>query len=349
MKKVSIDIIAGFLGAGKTTLINKLLDEAYIGEKVAVLENEFGAVSIDGDFIDTAGKSGVQVTEITNGCICCTLRSSLTAGLLEICRDFAPNRIIIEPTGLADLEDIATPIEDAAKECPLVIDHVITVVSAEHYEALKVTIGPFLTKQISNAGLVVLSRAEAAAAAIGEELRQNFPGLPVIDEPWSKISGLTILDLVKPYCRDDRNDQDKQEEQEHHHGAAAHNHDHDHCHHDHDHCHHDHDHCHHDRDHGHHGHHHTAPEYSYYCAKTDRVFEEGDILALAGLFQGEDGGEVYRAKGILKGAAHGFRFDFVGGSFSLQPFEVNGEGKFTVIGKSIDTSFWEKTIGTKAL
>ncbi len=320
MKKISIDIIAGFLGAGKTTLINKLLDEAYIGEKVAVLENEFGAVAIDGDFIDTAGKSGVQVTEITNGCICCTLRSSLTAGLLEICRDFAPDRIIIEPTGLADLEDIAAPIEDAAKECPLIIDHVITVVSAEHYEALKATIGPFLTKQIASAGLVVLSRTEAAAAAaIGEELRKNFPALPVIAEPWSHISGLTILDLVKPYCRDDHGGQ------EHHHDADDHDHDHD------------------------HGHRHTAPAYRYYCAKTHRLFEEAEIMALAALFRGEEGGEVYRAKGILKGAAHGFRFDFVGGSFSLQPFEVSGAGKFTVIGKNIDSSFWEKTVGAEAL
>ncbi len=326
MKKVSIDIIAGFLGAGKTTLINKLLDEAYIGEKVAVLENEFGAVSIDGDFIDTAGKSGVQVTEITNGCICCTLRSSLTAGLLEICRDFAPDRIIIEPTGLADLEDIAAPIEDAAKTYPLFIDHVITVVSTAHYEALKSTIGPFLTKQIASAGLVILSRAEdAAAAAIGEELRKNFPTLPVIDEAWSGISGLTILELVKPYCSHGLEQHGDADDHDH---AHTHNHEHGHC---------------------QHGHDHTAPSYSYYCAKTHRIFEEAEIASFANFFRGEKGGEVYRAKGILKGAANGFRFDFVGGSFSLQPFEVNGEGKFTVIGKNIDSSFWEKTIGAKAL
>lgn len=339
MNKISVDIIAGFLGAGKTTLINKLLNEAYIGEKVAVLENEFGAVSIDGDFIEAPGKSGVQITEITNGCICCTLRSSLTAGLIEICRDFAPDRIIIEPTGLADLEDIASPIEDAARECPLAIDHVITVVSAAHYKALKATIGPFLEKQIRNAGLVVLSRTdEEDAAAIGEELRQNFPARTIISQPWSQISGLTILDLAEPYHHHDEDRQEHHQNAEDDHGGHSHdhkNHDHDH----HDHCHHDH--CHHD--------HHTAPAYSYYCAKSDRVFEEREVASLAGLFRETAGGEVYRAKGILKGTAGGFRFDFVGGSFSLQPFEVSGEGKFTVIGKNIDPSFWEKTIGAKPL
>lgn len=314
MRTIEIDIIAGFLGAGKTTLINKLLDEAYIGEKVVVLENEFGAVSVDGDLIDTKSKSGVQIKEIANGCICCTLRSSLTSGLIEICRDIAPDRILIEPTGLADLEDIASPIEDAAKECPLAIDHVITVISAAHYEALKATIGPFLEKQISNAGLVILSRAEEAnATAIGEELRKNSPALPVIDEPWSKVSGLTILDMVKPYHA------------------------------------HDHDHAHHHHDHSGHSHHHTAPDYSYYCTKTDRVFKETEVESLAGLFQRNEGGEVYRAKGILKGETDGFHFDFVGGSFLLTPFDISGEGKFTVIGKNIDQPFWEKTVGTKSL
>lgn len=314
MRTIQIDIIAGFLGAGKTTLINKLLDEAYIGEKVVVLENEFGAVSVDGDLIDTKSKSGVQIKEIANGCICCTLRSSLTSGLIEICRDIAPDRILIEPTGLADLEDIASPIEDAAKECPLAIDHVITVISAAHYEALKATIGPFLEKQISNAGLVILSRAEETnATAIGEELRKNSPALPVIDEPWSKVSGLTILDMVKPYHA------------------------------------HDHDHAHHHHDHSGHSHHHTAPDYSYYCTKTDRVFKETEVESLAGLFQRNEGGEVYRAKGILKGETDGFRFDFVGGSFLLTPFDISGEGKFTVIGKNIDQPFWEKTVGTKSL
>lgn len=328
MKTIQIDIIAGFLGAGKTTLINKLLDEAYIGEKVVVLENEFGAVSVDGDLIDTESKAGVRIKEIANGCICCTLRSSLTSGLIEICRDIAPDRILIEPTGLADLEDIASPIEDAAKECPLAIDHVITVVSAAHYAALKATIEPFLAKQISNAGLVILSRTEEAnAAAIGEELCKNYPALPVIDEPWSKVSGLTILDTVKPYRVHDRHD----DAHDHHHDQDGHGHEH-----------HHHGHC------GH-SHHHTAPDYSYYCAKTDRVFRKAEAEALAGLFQGKEGGEVYRAKGILKGEAGGFRFDFVGGSFSLTPFDVSGEGKFTVIGKSIAQPFWEKTVGAKSL
>jgi G3E family GTPase len=309
MKPIQIDIIAGFLGAGKTTLINKLLDEAYIGEKVAVLENEFGAVSIDGDFIHTANNATVQIKEIANGCICCTLRSSLTAGLIEICHDFAPDRIIIEPTGLADLEDIAAPIEDAAKECPIMIDHVITVVSATHYHALKATIGPFLEKQISNAGLVILSRTEEKnTEAIGEEIRKSFPHLPVIDQPWSNISGLTMIDMVKPY--------------------PLHDHSHDHCQHD---------------------HHHTAPDYHFYCAKTDHVFSKEQVDALESLFQGKEGGDIYRAKGILKGETGGFRFDFVGGSFSLTPFDVSGSGKFTVIGKNIKQSFWEKTIGTKSL
>ena len=323
MKTVKVDLITGFLGAGKTTLINKLLDEAYLGEKIAILENEFGAIGIDGDLIE---KAGVRITEITNGCICCSLRGALEEGLATICRDFAPDRIVIEPTGLADAEDIATPIEEVAKEYPIAIDRIITIVSTTQYEALLATIGPFIRRQIENAGLIVLSRVEEGdGAKVAAELRRAHPGLPIIAEPWSKISGLTILEAAKPY---------------HHH-----DHDHDHEHEDSD--KHDHDHCHcHAHDHDHH-HHHTADDYTYFCAASDRAFSREEATALAKLFSGSDGGEVYRAKGILKGKDNGFRFDYVGGDFSLTDFPVDGEGKFTVIGKHIDDAFWRQALTGK--
>lgn len=312
MNTVKIDIIAGFLGAGKTTLINKLLDEAYIGEKIAILENEFGAVGIDGELIN---KSGIQITEITNGCICCSLRGALEEGLATICRDFAPDRILIEPTGLADAQDIATPIETVAKEYPLAIEKIIAVVSAVQYEALLNTIGPFIQNQIEHAGLVVLSRVEEAnGAAVAAEIKKNHPNVPVIARPWSKISGLTILEAAKPYQADDDHD-------------------------DHNHCG-----CH---AHHHHDHHATAADYAYYCGTTNHVFTEAEVALLEQLFQGDEGGDICRAKGILKGINGGYRFDYVGDRFALTPFPVGGEGKFTVIGKNIDSSFWEKTIAKK--
>ena len=283
-----IDIISGFLGAGKTTLIKKLLAEAYQGEKLVLIENEFGEISIDGGFLKD---SGVQVSEMSSGCICCSLVGDFNKALKEVHEKFRPDRILIEPSGVGKLSDVIVAVENTVKDVPdMKLNSFVTVADASKVKVYMKNFGEFYNNQIESAGTIILSRTQKlsqekleAAAAM---LREKNPTAAIITTPWDQIDGKTILAAVEKVSLADemlekmRAEHEADEHEHHHHDHdehEAHDHDHEHCHHHHDHdddddhdhdrcCHHhdheeehdhdhDHDHDEHDHDHEHHHHH----------------------------------------------------------------------------------------------
>ena len=274
-----VDVFSGFLGAGKTTLIKKLIAEAYAGEKLVLIENEFGEIGVDGGFMKDAG---IEVTEMNSGCICCSLTGDFRAALHEVCERYAPDRILIEPSGVGKLSDIVNAVEQAS-DGELAINALCTVVDAGKCKMYMRNFGEFFNNQVESAGCIILSRT----AGIKEEklaecvalLRGKNPGAVVITTPWDELSGAQILDAMEK--RDtltaalesiEREHEEDEDEHEHHH---HHDHEHHHhfdengncscgCHHDddedddgheHEHHHHDHEHecgCGHDHDHEHH-------------------------------------------------------------------------------------------------
>ena len=274
-----VDVFSGFLGAGKTTLIKKLIPEAYAGEKLVLIENEFGEIGVDGGFLRDAG---IEVTEMNSGCICCSLTGDFRAALHEVCERYAPDRILIEPSGVGKLSDIVTAVEQAS-DGELTINALCTVVDAGKCKMYMRNFGEFFNNQVESAGCIILSRT----AGIKEEklaecvalLREKNPGAVVITTPWNELSGAQILDAMEK--RDtltaalesiEREHEEEEDEDEHEH---HHHHDHDRGEHGHHHhfdengncscgCHHDHDddeedgHGHHHHDHGEDGHGHEC-------------------------------------------------------------------------------------------
>ena len=288
-----IDIISGFLGAGKTTLIKKLLAEAYQGEKLVLIENEFGEISIDGGFLKD---SGVQVSEMSSGCICCSLMGDFNKALKEVHEKFRPDRILIEPSGVGKLSDVIVAVENTVKDVPdMKLNSFVTVADASKVKVYMKNFGEFYNNQIESAGTIILSRTQKlsqekleAAAAM---LREKNPTAAIITTPWDQIDGKTILAAVEKVSlademlekmRAEHEADEHEHEHEHHHHHdhdehEEHDHDHEHCHHhdhdddddhDHDHCchhhdheeEHDHDHDEHDHDHDHEHHHHHDGE-----------------------------------------------------------------------------------------
>ena len=280
-----IDIISGFLGAGKTTLIKKLLAEAYQGEKLVLIENEFGEISIDGGFLKD---SGVQVSEMSSGCICCSLVGDFNKALKEVHEKFQPDRILIEPSGVGKLSDVIVAVENTVKDVPdMKLNSFVTVADASKVKVDMKNFGEFYNNQIESAGTIILSRTQKlsqekleAAAAM---LREKNPTAAIITTPWDQIDGKTILAAVEKVSLADEmlekmraeHEADEHEHEHHHHHDHDEHEEHDHCHHhhdddddhDHDHCchhhdheeehehHHDHDHDHDEHDHEHHHHH----------------------------------------------------------------------------------------------
>ena len=275
-----VDVFSGFLGAGKTTLIKKLISEAYAGEKLVLIENEFGEIGVDGGFMKDAG---IEVTEMNSGCICCSLTGDFRAALHEVCERYAPDRILIEPSGVGKLSDIVTAVEQAS-DGELTINALCTVVDAGKCKMYMRNFGEFFNNQVESAGCIILSRT----AGIKEEklaecvalLREKNPGAVIITTPWDELSGAQILDAMEK--RDtltaalesiEREHEEDEDEHEHHH-----HHDHEHEEHEHHHhfdengncscgCHHDddedddgHEHEHHHHDHDEHEHHHDHGE-----------------------------------------------------------------------------------------
>ncbi len=280
-----VDVFSGFLGAGKTTLIKKLIAEAYAGEKLVLIENEFGEIGVDGGFMKDAG---IEVTEMNSGCICCSLTGDFRAALHEVCERYAPDRILIEPSGVGKLSDIVTAVEQAS-DGELTINALCTVVDAGKCKMYMRNFGEFFNNQVESAGCIILSRT----AGIKEEklaecvalLREKNPGAVIITTPWDELSGAQILDAMEK--RDtltaalesiEREHEEDEDEHEHHH-----HHDHEHEEHEHHHhfdengncscgCHHDddedddgHEHEHHHHDHEHHHHDHDEHDHDHEC------------------------------------------------------------------------------------
>ena len=250
-----IDIISGFLGAGKTTLIRKLLDEALKGQKIVLIENEFGEIGIDGGFLKDAG---VQITEMNSGCICCSLVGDFGTALQDVLKQFAPDRIIIEPSGVGKLSDVMKAVLKVADEADIELSTYTAVADAMKCKMFMKNFGEFYNNQIESAKCIVLSRTQKLSEKKLDEvvamIREKNPEATIVTTPWDDISGAQIMDAMEK-----KNDFVMQlmeeEEHDHDHCGCDHDHDHEHHHHDHDHDHEEHDHHDHDHDHEEHDHH----------------------------------------------------------------------------------------------
>ena len=334
-----IDIVSGFLGTGKTTLIKKLLAEAFQGEKLVLIENEFGEISIDGGFLK---ESGVQISEMSSGCICCSLVGDFNKALKDVHQQFAPDRILIEPSGVGKLSDVIVAVENTVKDVPdMKLNSFVTVADATKVKVYMKNFGEFYNNQIESAGTIILSRTQKltqekleAAVAL---LREKNPNAAILTTPWDELDGKTILSAVEKVSLADellermQAEHAADEAEHHHHHDHDEDDDHEHCcHHDHeehDHCHHDHDedeHCHHhehdheDHDeHEHHHHHHDGEEcddphcgchhhhhhadevFTSWGVETVKVFTESELETILTALDSGDYGAILRAKGIV--------------------------------------------------
>ena len=334
-----IDIVSGFLGAGKTTLIKKLLAEAFQGEKLVLIENEFGEISIDGGFLK---ESGVQISEMSSGCICCSLVGDFNKALKDVHQQFAPDRSLIEPSGVGKLSDVIVAVENTVKDVPdMKLNSFVTVADATKVKVYMKNFGEFYNNQIESAGTIILSRTQKltqekleAAVAL---LREKNPNAAILTTPWDELDGKTILSAIEKVSLADellarmQAEHAADEAEHHHHHDHDEDDDHDHCcHHDHeehDHCHHDHDedeHCHHhehdheDHDeHEHHHHHHDGEEcddphcgchhhhhhadevFTSWGVETVKVFTESELETILTALDSGDYGAILRAKGIV--------------------------------------------------
>ena len=260
MNMTKIDIVSGFLGAGKTTLIRKLLKEALAGTKVVLIENEFGEIGIDGGFLK---ESGVEMKEMNSGCICCSLVGDFGASLQEVLTTYAPERILIEPSGVGKLSDVIKAVQNVKTEVPVQLSSAVVVVDAAKCKMYAKNFGEFFLNQIENAGLVVLSRtgniSEEKTAKAVEIIREHNQNATIITTPWEELDGSQILSAMEEK-RDFEAELLAQVEKEHDENCTCGCHDH--HHHDHDHEEHDHEH-HHDHDEHEHEHHHDHEEHEH--------------------------------------------------------------------------------------
>ena len=369
-----IDIFSGFLGAGKTTLIRKLIAEGYRGEKLVLIENEFGEIAIDGGFLKDAG---VEINEMNSGCICCTLVGDFTKALKKVMEDFAPDRILIEPSGVGKLSDVAKAVERVEGAH---IGAKVTVVDAGKAKMYMRNFGEFFNDQVENADLIVLSRTDSANSAKVLTAAELLKGLNdhagLITTPWDQIDGSLIraamdenglkaemekLKEEQEHHHHHHDDEDEEHEHHHHHHedgeecddpeCECHHHHHDdedeeHEHHHHHHedgeecddpaceCHHHHDH---DHDHEHHHHHHADEVFASWGMETPRKFTEDQLKdILSQLNDAVQYGIVLRAKGILDASdGEWLYFDYVPGEMEIRRGAPAVTGRFCVIGSHI--------------
>ena len=371
-----IDIISGFLGAGKTTLIKKLLSEALKGQQVVLIENEFGEIGIDGGFLKDAG---VNITEMNSGCICCSLVGDFGTALKDVITKFNPDRIIIEPSGVGKLSDVIKAVQGVAEDAPIELNSLVTVADANKCKMYMKNFGEFYNNQVESAHTIVLSRTqnmkqdklEACVAMI----REHNKDAAVITTPWDELTGeqllaamekpVSLADMVMaeeeicPVCGGhhdhDHDDHDHEHEHEHHHDHDAHDHEHEHHHdhddHDHEHeHHHDHDHddhcgCGHDHDHDHHHHHHADEVFTSWGKETPRKYtkEEVETILKALSADNNEYGIILRAKGMLPSQdGTWIYFDMVPEEYEIREGQPEYTGRLCVIGSKIDEAKLEK-------
>ncbi len=364
-----IDVFSGFLGAGKTTLIKKLIKEAYVGEKLVLIENEFGEIGVDGGFMKEAG---IQVNELNSGCICCSLVGDFAEALKKVKEQYNPDRILIEPSGVGKLSDIVRAVERAQlKGCA--INSLTAVVDANKCKIYMKNFGEFFNDQIESAACIVFSHADVASAeklATAVNLvRQHNANATVVTTAWNLLDGKQILDAMEhtSTLADELKKLTADEEEEHDH--CHHHHDdeeeeHDHCCHHHDDeeeehghcCHHhadeeeEHGHCCH-HEHGHHHHHHDADEvFTSWGVETSKVFTENDLRGmLSALSDGERFGAVLRAKGIVAGEdGKWLHFDYVPGESDVRVGTPEYTGRLCVIGSKLNEEKLAELFGVNA-
>ncbi|MBQ1844085.1 MAG: GTP-binding protein [Lachnospiraceae bacterium] len=345
-----VDIISGFLGAGKTTFMKKLVAEAFQDEKVVIVENEFGEIGIDSGFLKD---TGIQVSEINGGCVCCTLVGDFTKNLHEVIRTYHPDRILVEPSGVAKLSDIEVSVLDVGKTEDIKIGALVTIVNALKAKKQMKAFGEFFRDQIEHATAVVLSRTQKMDQDKLEDVVKEIKALNdkavVITTPWGDLSGKQILDAIMGKDNLEvfelATKHHEEEEAEHHH----HHHDHDHDEHEHEHHHdadaHEHDHDH--EGHEHHHHHHADDIFTTWGRETPHKFTKETIEnALKTLADSDDYGYIVRSKGIVP-AEDGtwIYFDLVDGEYEIRTGDPDVTGKLVVIGTDVKEDKVAKLFG----
>lgn len=366
-----IDIFSGFLGAGKTTLIKKLIKEAYNGEKLVLIENEFGEIGVDGGFMKDAG---IEVTEMNSGCICCSLVGDFGEALKKVIEEFAPDRILIEPSGVGKLSDVIHAVLNAEGD-GAVVNGAVTVVDAAKCKMYMKNFGEFFNNQIENAGTIILSRTDGIAQAKLEQcismIREHNGEAIIVTTPWDELDGKQILAAMEKDDSLDKQLRELEESEEHHHHhhhdddddhhhhhhddecCCGHHHDeedsHEHHHHEEGECcgHHEHEHHHHDHehsdecccghDHHHHHDHHADEVFTSYGVETAKKFTKEEIEnALEELGSAIEYGIVLRAKGIVAGQdGNWIHFDYVPGESNVRYGTAEVTGRICVIGSQL--------------
>ncbi len=349
-----IDIFSGFLGAGKTTLIKKLIEEAYTGEKLVLIENEFGEIGIDGGFMQEAG---IEVTEMNSGCICCSLVGDFSEALTKVIKEYSPDRILIEPSGVGKLSDVINAVNSVTNDS-VVLNSYCTVADAKKCKMYMKNFGEFFNNQIEHASAIILSHTQGLTDEKLHEcihlIREHNDEAQIIATPWSDLEGKAILNVIEK-CDTLENDL-AELEHNHHHDEECHCHDHEHHHHDeechcHDHehhhhdeeCHcHDHEHHHHDEechchDHEHHHHHHADEVFTSWGVETVRTYSAEKLSDILVKLEDEDTyGMILRAKGIIRGEEGWIHFDYVPGESDIRTGGASAIGRICVIGSKIN-------------
>ena len=369
-QETKIDIFSGFLGAGKTTLIKKLIKEAFQGEKIVLIENEFGEIGIDGGFMREAG---IQVNELNSGCICCSLVGDFREALKKVVETYHPDRILIEPSGVGKLSDVTRAVEGVGETLPVSLNSFVTVADVNKVKMYMKNFGEFYDDQISHASCIILSRTGSAdekkiAAAVAL-IQEKNPTATIVTTDWNELTGAQIVsvmdgkrDLVAELLSEAQASNAAhadEDEEEHHH----HHHDHDEdghecCHHHHDHdddhghecCHHHHDHDddddqnehehHHDGEcccgHHHHHHDHDADEvFTSWGHETAHKYSHDELESILTTLDSGEYGAVLRAKGIVDGGDTWYEFDMVPGEHEIRTCGPDVTGKVCVIGSQL--------------
>jgi len=369
-----IDIYSGFLGAGKTTLIKKMIREAYAGEKLVLIENEFGEIGIDGGFLKDAG---IEITEMNSGCICCSLVGDFGAALEKVIADFAPDRIVIEPSGVGKLSDVKAAVEKVVND-QVQLGSTVTVADAGKCKMYMKNFGEFYNNQVETAGTIVLSRTDSISGTKLLEcmslLQEKNPRAVIVTTPWERLPGDLILEAMERgntlmreteeahkhhhHHHDEHCDCHDHEHEHHHHHhdehCDCHDHEHEHHHHHHDEhcdCHdHEHEHHHHHHDehcdcHDHH-HHHADEVFTSWGVETAKQFTEDEILAALKAFDAQEIGTVLRAKGIVAATDGGWiHFDYVPEEHDIRRGGAAVTGRLCVIGAQMDEAALKRLFG----